>query len=150
MPLASDDEGTQIRLMSEDGPKSRPTPEGLFVTLDELSYTHNPIHAPADKPHLFAYHLTIHNQSETTVTILARKWIIAYEDGEMDVIEGDKVIGRTPELQLGQSFSYSSFHLLRCDASARGAFHGIDADGTLFSVPMPDFKMTVPGDSACN
>lgn len=136
--------------MSEDAPKSRPTPEGLFVTLDKLTYTHNPIHAPADKPHLFAYHLTLHNHSDTRVTILARKWILSYEDGEIDVIEGDKVIGQTPELNPGQAFSYSSFHLLRGDAAARGAFHGIDTDGKLFTVPIPDFKMTVPGESACN
>jgi ApaG protein len=136
--------------MGEEPAQSRPTPEGLFVTLDELNYTYNPIHAPEDKPHLFAYHLTIHNHADTSVTILARKWILSYEDGEIDVFEGDKVIGRTPEIQPGQCFSYTSFHLVPGNALAKGAFHGIDADGNLFHVPMPEFKMTVPGESACN
>ena len=133
-----------------DEAHARTAPEGLFVTLDDLNYTHNPIHAPENKPHLFAYHLTIHNHSDTTVTILARKWILSYENGEIDVFEGDKIIGRTPELNPGQSFSYTSFHLVPGNADAKGAFHGIDAEGNAFSVPMPEFKMTVPGESACN
>ena len=136
--------------MDVEPARSKPSPEGLFVTLDDLKYNYNPIHAPEDKPHLFAYHLTIHNHSETPVTILARKWIIEYEDGKMDVLEGDKVIGRTPELNSGQSFSYTSFHLVPGNAHARGAFHGIDSEGELFSVAMPEFKMTVPEDNACN
>ena len=136
--------------MDEQGAKSKPSPQGLFVTLDDLKYSYNPIHAPADKPHLFAYHLTIHNHAETSVTILARKWILEYGDGKIDVFEGDKVIGRTPELTPGQSFSYTSFHLVPGDAHARGAFHGIDAGGTLFSVAIPEFKMTIPGDATCN
>lgn len=136
--------------MEENSTKSRPTPEGLFVTLDDLKYSYNPVHTPAEKPHLFAYHLTIHNHADVTVTILARKWIIEYEDGTMDVFEGDKVIGRTPELAPGKSFSYTSFHLVPGNAHARGAFHGIDSEGEPFTVAMPEFQMTIPGEAPCN
>ena len=136
--------------MSDPLPSSKPTPEGLFVTLDNLGYSYRSTQAPADRPHLFQYHLTIHNHSAKTVTILARKWILTYEDDEVDVIEGDKVIGKTPEIQPGGCFSYASFHLVGTNSLARGAFHGVDSDGLPFHVPIPDFAMTIPGDNACN
>lgn len=136
--------------MSENDASSRPTPNGLFVTLDELQYTHHPVNAPDDRPHLFTYHLTIHNQSDQEVTILARKWILTYSDGQVDVIEGDKIVGKTPTLHPLKSFSYASFHLVPADADVRGAFHGVDDQGDPFTVAMPEFKLTIPGNHTCN
>ena len=80
--------------MHEQGPAPRFTPDGLYVTVDELHYYFRPEHAPKDRPHLFNYHITIHNHSDRTVTILARKWVLHYAGGEVDVFEGDKVVGR--------------------------------------------------------
>ena len=70
-------------------PQSRSTPKGVFVTLDGLDYTYEPIQTPPGKPHVFTYHLTIHNQSEGTITILARKWVLHAADGQIEVIEGE-------------------------------------------------------------
>jgi len=136
--------------MSHQPANTRQTPPGLFVTLDKLQYGLQPSQAPRDKSHLFAYHLTIHNQGSKAVTILARKWILTYEDGEMDVIEGDKVVGQTPEVAPGKSFSYNSFHLVGKNATVTGAFHGVDTDGTLVAVPIPAFELQIPGESAWN
>lgn len=136
--------------MSHQPASTRQTPPGLFVTLDKLQYGMQPSQAPRDKSHLFTYHLTIHNQSAKGVTILARKWILTYEDGEMDVIEGDKVVGQTPELAPGNSFSYASFHLIGKNATAKGAFHGVDEHGALVAVAIPAFELQIPGASAWN
>lgn len=137
--------------MNDPDTSSAPsTPEGVFVTLDELQYTHHPVNAPEDRPHLFTYHLTIHNHSPNTITILARKWILTYPDGQVDVIEGDKVVGKTPTLSPGKSFSYASFHLVPANALVRGAFHGIVGNGDPFVVPMPEFTLSIPGNTTCN
>jgi ApaG protein len=131
-------------------PQHRSTPKGVFVTLDELNYAYQPGPTPPGKPHVFTYHLTIHNQSKITVTILARKWILRGIDGDVDVIEGDKVVGKTPELAPGQSFSYASFHLVGTGANVSGAFHGVDEAGSLITVPIAPFELEVPGESGCN
>lgn len=130
--------------MSEPANITRYTPEGLCVRLDELAYAHQPCQAPTDRSHMFTYHLTIHNQSQVRVQILARKWILTYEDGEVDVIEGDRVVGKTPVLEPGEAFSYASFHLVGRNGTARGAFHGIDAEGRSITVPIPPFALCLP------
>jgi len=136
--------------MSESESKGSFASNGLFVTLDDLQYTFHPLQTPEDRPHLFTYHLTIHNQSDQFITILARKWILSYGNGETDVIEGDKVIGKTPEISPGKCFSYSSFHLIPSSAHVHGAFHGMDPTGAPVTVSIPAFDLTVPGDTACN
>ena len=41
---------------------------GLRVTLDQVVH-HREAQTPPDRPHCFAYHITIHNDSDVTVTI---------------------------------------------------------------------------------
>lgn len=130
--------------MSDLDKATRYTPDGLSAKLEQLDYAYQPQQAPRDRPHMFTYHLTIQNLSTIRVQILARKWILTYQNGEMDVIEGDRVVGKTPVLEPGQAFSYASFHLIADDALAHGAFHGMDGDGRAVTVPIPGFAMHVP------
>lgn len=116
---------------------------GLSVSLDKLIYHHGG-ELPPDKPHAFIYYLTIRNDSEDTVTLLGRKWIIDNADGSRAVIEGDKIVGETPTLAPGEHFSYNSFHIGACDAHAHGSFHGVAADGHHIFVRIPAFDMLVP------
>lgn len=100
--------------------------------------------APPDKPHAFIYYLTIRNDSDRTVTLLGRKWVIEHTDGTRLVVEGDKIVGETPTLAPGEHFSYNSYHIGACDARAHGSFHGVDAGGAHIFVRIPAFDMAVP------
>ena len=118
---------------------------GLRVVLDKLVYRHgNDGQLPPDKPHAFIYFLTIRNDSDRTVTLLGRKWIIEHEDGTRLVVEGDKIVGETPTLAPGEHFSYNSYHIGHGDAKAHGSFHGVDAGGAHIFVRIPAFDMIVP------
>ena len=117
---------------------------GLSVTLDNLVHRYEPQQAPADRPHLFIYFLTIHNHSDRRVTLLARKWVVQRPDGETEVIEGDRIVGQTPSLAPGETFSYNSFHLTGTDAAVRGAFFGLDEQGHRIHVRIPAFDLRVP------
>ncbi|MDP0501092.1 MAG: ApaG domain [Verrucomicrobiota bacterium JB022] len=121
------------------------TPEGLYVSLDALEHRFEPEQASPDRPHLFIYHLTIQNDSDRRVTLLARKWVITYPDGEMDVVEGDKIVGQEPVLHPGDHFSYNSFHLTGRDCIAQGAFFGLDDGDNRVHVRIPSFEMPIPG-----
>jgi ApaG protein len=116
---------------------------GLSVTVDQV--VHMPdLNVPADKPHAFAYYLSIHNQSEDTVTILGRKWIVTDGSGGTRVVEGDGVVGQFPRLEPGQSFSYNSYHVIAESGIANGTFFGQTEAGKAVCVRVPEFHMQLP------
>ncbi len=117
---------------------------GLTARLDKLAYHHGGPSLPADKPHAFVYFITIVNASERTVKLLGRKWVVSHADGSQLVIEGDKIVGETPRLAPGEQFSYNSYHVTGCDATAHGCFHGVDEQGRRIHVLLPPFEMTIP------
>lgn len=116
---------------------------GLSVTVDQVVHMPHLV-VPAEKPHAFAYYLSIHNQSDDTVTILGRKWIVKDEGGSTLVVEGDGVVGQTPRLEPGQSFSYNSYHVIAEPSVANGSFFGQTEQGTPVFVRVPEFHMSVP------
>jgi ApaG protein len=117
---------------------------GLSVRLDNLVYGHDGLQLPPDQPHAFIYYLTIRNESDRTVTLLGRKWIIEHADGTQLVVEGDKIVGETPTLMPGEQFSYNSYHVGAGNARAYGSFHGLDDDGRRIFVRIPAFDLVVP------
>ena len=118
---------------------------GLRVELDKLVYRNGADgQLPPDKPHAFIYFLTIYNESDRTVTLLGRKWVIEHADGTRLVVEGDKIVGETPTLAPSAHFSYNSYHVGHCDARAHGSFHGVDATGAHIFVRIPVFDMKIP------
>jgi ApaG protein len=112
--------------------------------LDKLAYHHAGVSLPVDKPHAFVYFVTIRNGADHAVTLLGRKWVVEHADGSQLVIEGDKIVGETPRLAVGEEFSYNSYHVTGCDAVAHGSFHGIDELGRKIHVLVPSFEMRVP------
>lgn len=122
---------------------------GLTACLDKLCYHHGGASLPADKPHAFVYFITIRNESEHTVTLLGRKWIVQHADGSQLVIEGDKIVGETPRLAPGEQFSYNSYHISDQDSCAHGSFHGIDETGGKIHVLLPPFEMQIPRSGPC-
>jgi ApaG protein len=117
---------------------------GLSVRLDRLVYRAADPARSGGRRHSFIYFLTILNQSSVTVTLLGRKWVIEHDDGERLVVEGDKIVGETPTLEPGGSFSYNSFHLTNTGGSATGSFHGLDEHGQRIHVRIPRFELHPP------
>jgi ApaG protein len=117
---------------------------GLTARLDKLHYHFGGATLPTDQPHAFVYFITITNGSDRTVTLLGRKWVVDHADGSHLVIEGDKIVGETPRLAPGEQFSYNSYHVTGCNATAHGSFHGVDEAGERVHVLLPAFTMTIP------
>lgn len=115
---------------------------GLRVSVDSVDYTDEM--APADKPHRFIYHITISNSSDETVTIRGRKWVVREIDGETVVVEGDGVVGESPCLGPGESFSYNSSHITARDAVVDGAYFGVTEAGERVLTRIPRFELNVP------
>jgi len=117
---------------------------GLTVTLERLVYHHD-AQLPADRPHAFVYYLTVRNFSQEPVILRGRKWVLRAADGSTEVVEGDRIVGETPRLEPGDTFSYNSYHTIASDTDASGSLHGTTEDGRAFFLRVPDFRMEIPG-----
>ncbi|HWL53820.1 MAG TPA: ApaG domain [Chthoniobacteraceae bacterium] len=115
----------------------------LRVHLDQLVYAPD-LEAPSDRPHPFVYGITIENESEETITIKGRKWVVTDVRGNKIVVEGDGVVGKFPRLAPGERFSFNSYHVIGCDSIAEGAFIGINDQGEPVITRIPRFAMNVP------
>ena len=118
--------------------------EGLTVVVDRVIYQSD-MATPEDRPHCFAYFITIHNNSKKMVTIKGRKWVVDEADGKKTVVEGDGVVGLYPALEPGETFDYHSFHLFGGPwAVANGSYIGVDDNGQTVVARIPEFRMEVP------
>ena len=117
---------------------------GLTVTVDKV--IHQPdMQAPPDRPHCFAYFISIHNQSNVAVTIKGRKWVVRNSEGDVTALEGDGVVGQFPLIEPGGKFSYNSYHAFDTDAAvAEGSYLGMTEDGRKVFTRIPRFEMQVP------
>lgn len=119
---------------------------GLSVTVDRVVHCRD-AQTPPDRPHCFAYFITIHNDSEVVVTIKGRKWVVRNARGEVTAVEGDGVVGQFPRIEPGESFSYNSFHLNdTITAVAEGSYIGIDGRGRKVLTRIPKFEMDAEAD----
>ena len=118
----------------------------LRVHLDQLIYRYDPEQFSEDTPHAFVYFLTIENETPHTVHLLARKWILEYQDGTTRVIEGDGIVGKKPTLAPGEQFSYNSFHLSDQSALAMGSFFGRDENDRPIFTRTPPMDLHLPPD----
>lgn len=116
--------------------------EGLRVNIDQLVYAPELPSTP-DQPHSFVYFISICNDSNATVTIKARKWVVTDADGQVTAVEGDGVVGEFPTIPPGEKFSYNSRHTLGTrTGEAEGSYIGLDEDGNRVIVRIPRFRMS--------
>jgi len=117
---------------------------GLRVNVDQLVYQEGVL-TPPDTPHCFAYHITILNEGEETITVRGRKWVVTESNGEVIAVEGDGVVGEFPVLGPGEHFSYNSYHMIRSSrAIAQGSYLGVTGSGEPVVVGIPAFELVTP------
>ena len=117
---------------------------GLRVTVDKLIHQPDVLTSP-ERPHCFAYYITIHNDGADQVTIRGRKWVVTEASGDVTAVEGDGVVGEFPTISSGEHFSYSSFHVIRSNrATAEGSYLGVNKKGTPVVLRIPPFELVVP------
>lgn len=115
--------------------------DGLHVTVDRV--VHMPdLPSPPDHPYSFIYFISIRNNSEVTVTIKGRKWVVRDARGDVTAVEGDGVVGEFPTISPGNRFSYNSRHILATPTGeAEGSYIGLDENGNRILVRIPRFTM---------
>jgi len=93
----------------------------------------------------FAYTIYITNRSDRSITLRNRHWIITHADGSTEEVIGEGVIGKTPELGPGKSYSYTSGALIPTPVgSMRGSYGFVTDDGQSFRAEIPEFTLHSP------
>jgi ApaG protein len=124
--------------------------DGLHVTVDQVFYTPD-LPSPPEQPYSFVYFISIRNNSDVTVTIKGRKWVVTDALGDVTAVEGDGVVGEFPTITPGDRFSYNSRHILATPTGeAEGSFIGLDENGNRILVRIPRFTLSArtPGPDA--
>ena len=94
----------------------------------------------------FTYQVTIENQSKDSVQLNSRHWEIYDALNDMEMVDGEGVIGKKPVLKPGELHTYNSGCLLASPYGAmKGYFNMINFTSTKnFKVIVPTFKLCAP------
>lgn len=99
----------------------------------------------AENRHVFAYTITLTNGGEHAVQLLSRHWIITDANNHVQEVKGKGVVGEQPVIRQGQSFEYTSGTVLATQVGTMsGSYLMQVVDGAEFSVPIPQFVLSVP------
>ena len=75
----------------------------------EVESQYAPEHSqPFQSQWFFYYTVRITNESDDTVQLLSRHWIITDSNGHIEEVRGPGVVGEQPVLAPGESFQYTS------------------------------------------
>ena len=103
---------------------------------------------PEEGRYVWAYRVTIDNQSDEFVKLLARHWKITDGTGRIEDVRGAGVVGEQPELNPGDSYQYTSGCPLSTPSGIMvGSYTMRNARGEVFEVDIPAFSLDIPGKS---
>ncbi|MFD2512413.1 Co2+/Mg2+ efflux protein ApaG [Pontibacter locisalis] len=120
------------------------TTEGVKVTVT-TNYLPD-YSSPVQQHYVFAYKISIENNSEFTVKLLRRHWYIHDATGVVREVEGEGVVGQQPVLEPGESHEYVSGCNLKTSLGKMRGTYLMErmVDGKQFDVTIPEFTLIVP------
>lgn len=94
----------------------------------------------------FTYHITIENQSNDSVQLNSRFWLIKNSLSKNEIVNGEGIIGKKPVLKPGERHTYSSGCLITSPFGAMSGYYNmINFTSTkTFKVKIPTFKLSAP------
>ena len=100
---------------------------------------------PMTRRFVFAYTITITNNSSEVVQLHSRHWIITDGLGGVEEVKGPGVVGEQPVLSPGEGFRYTSGAVLPTErGTMRGTYQMHRADGARFDAQIAPFSLERP------
>ena len=101
---------------------------------------------PSENRFVWAYRVTIVNNSDDTVQLRSRYWHITDATGAVEEVRGPGVVGEQPVLNPGDSYQYSSGCPLSTPSGIMvGSYQMRDQGGRMFDIEIPAFSLDIPG-----
>ena len=124
-------------------PTSMAVTDGIRVRVQSLYLPDQS--SPRDDRYVFAYTITISNESARTAQLRTRHWIITDGRGVIEEVRGDGVVGEQPRLAPGQSFQYTSGCVLNTPVGTmQGTYRFWRDDGSYFDAEIATFSLASP------
>jgi ApaG protein len=124
-------------------PTSSAFTEGIRVRVQSLYLPEQS--SPTDDRYVFAYTITISNESPRPAQLRTRHWIITDARGEIEEVRGDGVVGEQPRLAPGQTFQYTSGCVLATPVGTmQGTYRFWRDDGSYFDAEIATFSLSTP------
>jgi ApaG protein len=102
---------------------------------------------PEEDHFVWAYTITVENHGRETVTLKTRYWKITDATGKVQEVRGAGVVGETPTLKPGDTFTYTSGCPLKTPSGFMVGAYQMQADGgEMFNVEIPAFSLDSPHD----
>ena len=93
----------------------------------------------------FAYTVRIANNSDQSVQLLSRRWIITDGNNNIREVEGEGVVGQQPAIMPGESYSYSSGAILSTKTGTmEGSYKMRSFEGVDFNAIIEPFGLIHP------
>lgn len=119
--------------------------KGIFVSVvtSYLADQSNPMYLN----YVFIYTITIENTSTHSIQVLRRHWHIFDSNGEYSEVEGEGVVGETPVIEPGESYTYTSgCNLVTEIGKMSGTYLVKDLlTEQEFNIQIPEFQLITPG-----
>ena len=101
--------------------------------------------APEEGRYFWAYTVEISNGGKETVQLKTRHWLITDGNGRRETVKGPGVVGKTPKLAPGKSFSYTSGCPLSTPSGIMSGSYQMEMDdGRMLDVAIPGFSLDSP------
>ncbi len=99
--------------------------------------------------YFWSYTVEVENQSDQIWTIARRHWRIVDSVGRLQEVDGDGVIGQTPTIGPGESFSYTSGAPLATPSGMMsGTYDLVGEAGEEMVAAIPAFSLDSPFDTS--
>ena len=100
---------------------------------------------PEDQHFVWAYQVTIDNQSNDKVQLKNRYWKIIDSNGSEQEVRGEGVVGEQPILNPGEKFEYTSGTPLSTPSGFMGGYYEMETnEGKRFDAIIPQFSLDSP------
>jgi ApaG protein len=100
---------------------------------------------PDESYYFWAYSVDIMNEGVEPVQLRSRYWRIIDASGRAEEVRGAGVVGQTPLIPPGESFSYTSGCPLKTPSGIMsGSYQMADGKGGLFDIAIPAFSLDSP------
>ncbi len=101
--------------------------------------------SPEDGHYVWSYAVEIINDGAETVQLKTRTWRITDALGRTEEVRGPGVVGQTPVIPPGGTFSYTSGCPLKTPQGIMvGSYQMADEAGSMFDVAIPAFSLDSP------
>lgn len=100
---------------------------------------------PKNHRFVFAYTVTIENQSSENAQLLNRYWLITDANGKKVEVQGAGVVGEQPIIEPNKSYSYTSGCILETElGTMEGHYEFQNPNSDTFKQAIPVFRLSIP------